>query len=181
MRISLLLISLLVFNVPALGVGNGAWIHVDTHSGTLSVMKGKRVALRFRDVSLGRAGAAAFRVRGDDRTPLGEFRVVKVKPDSRFHRFFQISYPALEHANWARRERIIDAETYFEIFDAWLYGRTPPQDTPLGGYLGIHGVGNGDVTVHRRFNWTNGCIALTNDQVDALSRWVRVGTAVVIE
>jgi lipoprotein-anchoring transpeptidase ErfK/SrfK len=36
------------------------------------------------------------------------------------------------------------------------------------------------VEVHNRFNWTNGCIALTNDQVDELAGWVNVGTKVRI-
>jgi lipoprotein-anchoring transpeptidase ErfK/SrfK len=59
-------------------------------------------------------------------------------------------------------------------------GKTPPQHTPLGGYIGIHGVGSGDPEVHRAYNWTNGCVALTNAQIDILAEWARAGTPVEI-
>ena len=59
-------------------------------------------------------------------------------------------------------------------------GRPPPQDTALGGYIGIHGVGAGDPAVHEDFNWTEGCVALTDAQIDALLRHITVGTAVEI-
>ena len=58
--------------------------------------------------------------------------------------------------------------------------RRPPQDTALGGYIGIHGTGDGDLRIHSEYNWTNGCIALTNEQIDRLLDWVRVGTPVEI-
>jgi hypothetical protein len=56
----------------------------------------------------------------------------------------------------------------------------PPQNTPLGGFIGIHGIGIGDPKIHALFNWTEGCIALTNEQVDELAQWVHVGTPVTI-
>jgi lipoprotein-anchoring transpeptidase ErfK/SrfK len=36
------------------------------------------------------------------------------------------------------------------------------------------------VEVHNRFNWTNGCIALTNEQIDELAGWAVVGTRISI-
>jgi lipoprotein-anchoring transpeptidase ErfK/SrfK len=41
-------------------------------------------------------------------------------------------------------------------------------------------VGEGSVAVHEQYNWTNGCVALTNDQIDRLARWVKIGTPVEI-
>ena len=46
--------------------------------------------------------------------------------------------------------------------------------------IGIHGIGDGDRGVHRDFNWTNGCVALTNEEIDELLRWVKIGTPVEI-
>jgi lipoprotein-anchoring transpeptidase ErfK/SrfK len=34
--------------------------------------------------------------------------------------------------------------------------------------------------VHRDFNWTNGCVALTNEEIEELLQWVKIGTAVEI-
>jgi lipoprotein-anchoring transpeptidase ErfK/SrfK len=56
----------------------------------------------------------------------------------------------------------------------------PPQHTPLGGYIGIHGIGNGDTQIHETVNWTNGCVALTNQQIDDLETWVYIGMRVAI-
>ena len=51
--------------------------------------------------------------------------------------------------------------------------KTPPQYTPLGGLIEIHGLGAGA-------DWTLGCVAVENDVIDALWPWVRVGQEVTI-
>jgi L,D-peptidoglycan transpeptidase YkuD (ErfK/YbiS/YcfS/YnhG family) len=51
----------------------------------------------------------------------------------------------------------------------------------LGGQIGIHGLGSGDIKVHEVFDWTHGCIALTNSQIDHLSQLVDTGTVVKIK
>ena len=57
------------------------------------------------------------------------------------------------------------------------------QNTPLGGAIGIHGIGEiteEKLEIHRTINWTKGCIALTNDEIDDLLHYIGVGTKVVI-
>ncbi len=139
-----------------------------------------RVLDRFSGVALGRGGAKQDHLRGSDTTPLGSFRVAWINQDSRFDRFFGLDFPTVEHADRAYKRQLIDRATYGDILDALLNHRLPPQDTPLGGAIGIHGVGSGDLQIHRRFNWTNGCIALTNQQIARLEHWMRIGTRVVI-
>lgn len=174
-----LLLPLLAFSPPASGAET--WVRVDTGASILSVMRGERVIASFPGISIGRGGASRERRRGDLRTPLGEFRVVKVKNPSSFHRFFIIDYPDEARARLARRRGEIDEPTFEAIRSAIRAGRLPPQDTPLGGNLGIHGLGRGDPRIHEDFNWTQGCIAVTNEQVDQLARLIRVGTRVVID
>lgn len=157
-----------------------AWLLVDTTVGTLSVMRGERVLSEFDDVSVGRGGVSPLRVQGDNSTPLGDFRVLWINTDSRYHRFYGFDYPTLEHAVPALELGLIDKPTYGAIAEAADRQRLPPQDTALGGNLGIHGLGNGDLRIHEAFNWTNGCIALTNEQINALDPWIRVGTRVVV-
>jgi len=166
--------------VASAGADDAPWVLVDTARGTVSVMRGDQRVLRLADVSFGRGGVSRYRVRGDERTPLGEFRVMGVRESDRYHRFIGISYPSLEHAEWGREQGLIDEGTYWRIFDAFLEGREPPQHTALGGALGFHGIGAGDPAVHRGFHWTRGCIALTNDQIESLQRWIAVGTRVVV-
>jgi lipoprotein-anchoring transpeptidase ErfK/SrfK len=57
-------------------------------------------------------------------------------------------------------------------------GNPPPQETSLGGYLGIHGIGDGDKEIHESVNWTDGCIAINNEQLMELADWVKIGTRV---
>lgn len=156
------------------------WILVDTKSHTLSVLRGGQLLHQFDNVSIGRGGFSIDRMRGDGTTPLGTFRIDRIHPSSRFHVFFGIDFPRPEHARRAFDAGRIDAQDYERIVAAFEENEPPPQDTPLGGQLGIHGLGAGDLKVHDAFNWTEGCIALTNEQIRRLSRWIRVGTRVEV-
>lgn len=156
------------------------WILVDTSRQAISVMVGNEVRETFHGISVGRGGTAELHLRGDGRTPKGNFRIAWVNTSSKYHRFFGLDYPNIDQAEQAYRAEMIDFDTYYQISQAVLRGQTPPQDTPLGGYIGIHGLGGHSMRVHETLNWTEGCIALTNAQIDHLARWLGVGTRVVI-
>ncbi len=159
---------------------NEIWVDVDTKDYTLSVMQGNKVQLVFNNVSIGRYGTTWSKVTKDDKTPLGKFKIGWINQKSRFHRFFGLDYPSLENAKRALEEKKISYETWYQILDAKILGKTPPQNTQLGGHIGIHGIGQGNPDIHNNYNWTNGCIALTNKQIDQLSQWVKTGTVVNI-
>lgn len=171
----------LATTMPAHSDGLETWVRVDTGTATLSVLRGKHVIARFGDISIGRGGVSRRRLVGDQSTPLGEFRVAKIRERSQFHRFFIIDYPNEARASLALRRGEIDEPTFKAIRVAVRAGRLPPQGTSLGGNIGIHGLGAADPRLHEAFNWTRGCIALTNEQVDRLTRWIHVGTRVVID
>lgn len=183
MRLPLTLVIMLCSLAP-LGVQGqapiDAWLMIDTRQQALKVMVGDRVEKVFSGISVGRGGTAELRFQGDGRTPKGVFRIGWINPKSQYHLFFGLDYPTLDHAERAYDAAQIDFDTYYEISNAVLHGQTPPQNTRLGGYIGIHGLGNKDLRVHRTLNWTQGCVALTNEQIDQLARWVNVGTRVVI-
>jgi len=156
------------------------WVLVDTRAHTLAVIQDGRPRRVFRNIALGRGGVARLRRRGDGATPLGEYHIAWINRNSRFHIFLGLDYPNAGLAREALAQGLIDRPTYEAIRHALAAGRVPPQGTALGGYLGIHGLGRGDPLVHARFNWTQGCIALTNEEIEELARWVRVGTRVLI-
>ncbi len=156
------------------------WLLVDTREQTLSVMDGIRVLEHFDRVALGAAGAGLKHGRGDGKTPLGTFRVSWFNPNSRFDYFIGLDYPNRAYADRALEEGRIDRGTHLRIVSALDLHITPPQDTPLGGQIGIHGLGAGDRQVHETLNWTNGCIALDNGEIRRLARWVSRGTRVEI-
>ena len=158
----------------------GIWIDVDTTEHTLSVMQGDTVQAVFKNVAIGRYGTTWSKMTLDDKTPLGQFKVGWVNEKSRYYRFYGLNYPNLETAKRAFDENRIDEDTWLSIWRAKIRGKTPPQNTPLGGYIGIHGIGRGDREVHHQYNWTNGCIALTNEQIDRLGKWIKPGIMVNI-
>lgn len=156
------------------------WILVDTRKMVLTVLEGNKVRRTYKKIAIGRAGTTLDKIQGDNKTPLGEFSLVRITSKSAFHRFFGVDYPTVAHARRAFRAGTITYEHYAAILKAFQVKSTPPQTTPLGGYIGIHGIGAGDPAVHEKFNWTQGCIALTNRQIDDLSKWVYIGMRVVV-
>jgi len=166
----------------AAGGAVAAEVHVvvDTSAGTLAVMQGEQVVRVFEDIAIGRYGATDNRQRGDNMTPLGYFTIGWITSQSRYHRFLGLNYPDLETASRAFFKGLITKKEWLEIRSASKAGRRPPQNTRLGGMIGIHGVGEGDVEFHKDYNWTNGCVALTNAEIDQLLKWVKVGTRVEI-
>lgn len=164
----------------AVGSMPDSWMLVDTQKHTLSVFRGQKLIDRFHDIAIGRGGFSADRMRGDGTTPLGTFHIDRIRPSSRFVRFFRIDFPRPEHARRAFDAGRIDAHDYRRIVAAFERDQSPPQDTPLGGQLGIHGLGAGDQKVHGASDWTQGCIALTNQQLERLSRWVHLGMRVEV-
>jgi murein L,D-transpeptidase YafK len=156
------------------------WILVDTKADVLKVMRGNEPVEKFYNIALGSSGAGIKHREGDGITPLGVFRIGWINPRSRFKLFMGLDYPNSDYAERAYQEGHINHATYEQIRRALEAGGTPPQNTALGGQIGIHGIGAGDPLVHMNFNWTGGCVALNNEQIQQLAAWVQVGTRVEI-
>ena len=156
------------------------WVLVDTATATLSVMRDQNAIVQLTNISFGRGGTGHHRQRGENKTPLGVYRISWIETQTAFHRFFGLNYPTLPQAYRAWKQGIIDHQTYQRILKARKDRRRPPQNTRLGGNIGIHGLGDGDPWIHANLHWTNGCVALTNEQIDRLSEWLEKGTQVII-
>ena len=118
---------------------------------------------------------------GDKRTPEGDFYICSMNNSKRFYKFLGLSYPGLKHAAQGLQRGIITPREYGEIEQALRERRQPTWDTRLGGAVGIHGRMLQDPGVWaNRHNWTDGCIALANADMDELFSVVSVGTPVTI-
>jgi murein L,D-transpeptidase YafK len=125
------------------------------------LMRGDRVMKVFR-VALGRYPKGHKTREGDARTPEGTYKVdYRLDSDkSKFYRALHISYP-----NRADRER------------ANRLGIDP------GGQIMIHGLPtrwSAKDVGHPRLDWTQGCIALTNREMDQVWKMVDDGTTIEI-
>ena len=153
---------------------------VDTRELTLTVIQSGRPQMTLHNIAIGRYGASLDKRRGDNTTPLGRFRVTRIQRNSDFHRFIGLDYPGVDRAQKGLSEGLINAAELQAILGAHRRGKAPPQGSALGGHIGIHGLGQGDPVLHRTLNWTRGCVALTDGQIDALLPWVQIGTTVEI-
>lgn len=176
--IPLLVLLLAFFNALADG---SPWLIVDTAGSTLTLMGAGGPIRHYDNISIGRRGTSVDKRRRDDHTPLGEYRITHITRDSDYEIFIGINYPNLDDAERGREKGLISEPVYRAIRDALRTNGRPPQETALGGYIGIHGIGKGDPGVHAAFNWTNGCIALTNEQIGDLVGRVKPGMRVVIQ
>jgi lipoprotein-anchoring transpeptidase ErfK/SrfK len=154
------------------------WLSVDTQQLSLAVMRGDTELHLFENIAIGSRGSALERQMGDQTTPLGDFIITEIRHSERFELFMAFDYPNLDHTERAFEDKRIDAQEYRALRYDLDRGNTPPQGTSLGGNLGIHGIGDGDKKIHESINWTDGCIAINNEQLMELADWVEVGTRV---
>ena len=153
---------------------------VDTEALTLTVMQGDQPQLTLHNLAIGRYGTSAEKHRGDNKTPLGQFRITRIESSTAFYRFIGLSYPDAERATREHIQGGLSEQALQAILSAHRERTPPPQHTPLGGDIGIHGLGKADPQLHETMNWTRGCVALTDRQIDSLLPWLEVGMAVEI-
>ncbi|MBI2801979.1 MAG: L,D-transpeptidase [Gammaproteobacteria bacterium] len=157
-------------------------LEIDKSARVLTLRQGTRIARTF-PVALGRGGHGDKRIRGDNKTPIGVYYITGVNEGSGFDVFMRLSYPNVKDGYFGLKKSLISRPEFEHILDAQRQSALPPQNTALGGSIGIHGLGEETITkleIQNKFNWTQGCIALTNRNVRELRRFVGVGTKVVI-
>jgi murein L,D-transpeptidase YafK len=124
-------------------------------------------------VSLGLNPTGPKREQGDYKTPEGTYYVCSKNDTSQFHLFLGLSYPNGADAKAGLEAKKIDAKTAEQIEAAEKARTTPPWQTALGGAVGIHGGGTGN-------DWTWGCVALSDEDVNELWEACPAGTPVTI-
>ncbi len=150
-------------------------------SHVLEVVNADKVIRRY-PISLGIAPVGRKEVRGDGKTPVGRYYVYEKRPSDRFRWFLALNYPGSDDADRAFEAGRISADTWADIWIADRTGQTPPWNTPLGAFVGIHGTGTDARKARLRLasDWTNGCIAVSDHDIEELYALIPVGTAVEI-
>jgi murein L,D-transpeptidase YafK len=142
----------------------------------MQVRQGDTLLGEYR-VTLGQDPRRGKELRGDGRTPVGRYHVSDKNPASRFHRFLGISYPNAEDAERGYRRGLLNAGQWADIFLADMRGVAPPPYTAMGGRVGIHGFGG---RPYVPVDWTEGCIAVSDDEIEVIYDRVPVGAPVII-
>lgn len=134
-------------------------IVVDKSDRTLMLFVDDRPVKSYR-IALGRNPVGAKERQGDGKTPEGAYVIDYRNRNSLYYRSLHISYPTPAQRRDARRR-----------------GVDP------GGDIMIHGLPNGQGKLgkaHRLYDWTEGCIALTNEEIDEIWAAVKDGTPIEI-
>ena len=132
------------------------YLIVDKSERLLIAYSGGRPIRAYRGLQFGDAPSGHKRFEGDERTPEGVYYIDRRNPRSRFHLSLGISYPNRADRAYAAR-----------------YGRS------AGGDIFIHGQPTGRPG-RMRGDWTDGCIALSNAEIEELWRLVPDGTPIEI-
>lgn len=116
--------------------------------------------LKEYSISLGLAPVGAKEREGDQKTPEGIYRITEHKLDSSFYRALRVSYPEASDIERAKKAGV-----------------------PPGSDIMVHGMKNGLGLIgrfHRFSDWTAGCIALTNSEIEEILAAVPNGTVIEI-
>ena len=117
-------------------------------------------AVRSYEVALGNTPVGPKTRRGDGKTPEGLYFIEGRNSRSKYHLSLRISYPAAKDVAVAARRRV----------------------SP-GGDIMIHGLPPAFATVgalHRQQDWTEGCVAVTNEEIEEIWRAVPNGARILI-
>ena len=146
----------------------------------ITISKAKRTLLyqdqgasRTFRIALGSSPTGAKSAQGDRKTPEGIYFVTHKNAKSQFYLSLGLSYPNLQDAQIGLNSRRISQTDFAAIEKAINKHVLPPQGTPLGGDIFIHGGGT-------QSDWTWGCIALSNADLEFLFKHVQIGDKVTI-
>lgn len=132
--------------------------HVDKSERSFHVMV-KDSVVRTYPCVLGEAPVGDKYFQGDRRTPEGRFTFRSKRVHDKWHKFIWVDYPNAE--SWRR-------------FKARKAVGEIPAGKDIGGEIGIHGVPEGkDHWITAGIDWTWGCIALRNADVDEIYPFIR--------
>ncbi|MBQ9089716.1 MAG: L,D-transpeptidase family protein [Alphaproteobacteria bacterium] len=159
---SLCLVSVCCFN-------QSVWsknIQVDNilvqKSNRLMFLRQGNTIIRSYKISLGDNPIGPKEKEGDEKTPEGTYKITYHNPHSSYHLSLRISYPTPEQKKQARQ-----------------------NGYSAGGDIMIHGYPNWAIDsifdmIHQTDDWTDGCIAVTNKEIEEIYHLVKDGTPITI-
>ena len=164
-----ILFWVVLFGWGVFSLGQGTALAMLAKADKVVVLKGKRMLMLMKDgeifraykIALGKNPEGHKTKAGDRRTPEGSYVIDSRNPNSKFYRAIHISYPNEADVSYAQKRGV----------------------SPGGGIM-IHGLPNGFARVdrlHRVQDWTDGCIAVTNTEMEEIWEYVADGTPIEIK
>lgn len=135
-------------------------IHIIKHQRLMMIKSGNEIIKSYQ-IALGKNPFGKKEFEGDHKTPEGEYTINDKSTTSKFYKNLGISYP-----------------NDTDLKQANALGKNP------GGLIKIHGFPNefnGDQELGKKTDWTEGCIAVTNTEMDEIYEIVSIGSKIIID
>ncbi len=162
---------------------NNPSIVIDRNNYTLDLYL-DTIKVKTYHVVFGRRNSSVKLSKNDFVTPIGEYIICKIDTNNLYYKKLMLNFPNLNDATEAFRIRSINQDEFMAIKNSLKYNGCSFENTILGGDIGIQGIGEYNLIFKNLpfvFNWTNGSIALSNENLDELLTIINVGTKVTIK
>lgn len=147
--------------MPALAIDKVDAVLVKKSERSLYLLREGKVVKQYR-IMLGPHPKGPKLLEGDERTPEGNYTLDRKNPNSHFYKSIRVSYPNAD-----------------DLARSYKYNTDP------GNNIMIHGMKNSwdekTMTRAEKFNWTDGCIAVKNSDMDEIWEAIDVGTPIEIQ
>lgn len=120
----------------------------------------RKALIKTYQISLGQKPIGHKQFEGDNKTPEGVYFIDGKNPNSSYHKNLGISYPNKKDKAFAKRKR-----------------------KSAGGLIKIHGLPNGKGKIgklHLANDWTAGCIAVTDQEIDEIYAATKIGVKIIL-
>lgn len=136
------------------------------------------------NVVFGRNASNTKLSKDDFVTPRGQYKICSIDTNNHYYKKMFLDYPNKNDAAEAFRSKLINQDEFTAILNSLKQNGCSYDGTKIGGNIGIQGTGEYNIIFKNLpfvFNWTNGSIALSNENIDELLSVVKIGTKVTIK
>lgn len=155
---------------------------VDRKNFRIELYSNGRLVKTYKAV-FGKNNSLVKTAKDDKVTPIGEYKICEIDSSAMYHKFLRLNYPNKNDAAEGLTRGYLTKDEFDAIMLTHKLNECTPKETHLGSDIGIHGIGTYDLIFRNlpfSFNWTNGSIAVSNQNIDELYKVLKVGTVVSI-
>ncbi|HEX2867197.1 MAG TPA: L,D-transpeptidase [Ignavibacteriales bacterium] len=116
--------------------------------------------------------------------PAGNYQICEIDTSSEYHKFLRLNFPNYKDITEAFKSGIISEGEYETLYGELEAGGCPKSDKKKFPAIGIHGTGRLNFIFKNlpfTFNWTNGSVAVSNENIDEIYSVIKPGTEVDIK
>jgi murein L,D-transpeptidase YafK len=161
---------------------NNVYLIVDKNNFKLDLYSDSLMIKSYKAV-YGRNTSRIKKTLDDNVTPIGIYKICMIDSSDLYHKFLQLNYPDLNDVAELYKNGYIGKIEYNDLTETLSQNDCLPEEFNRDKKIGIHGIGEYNLIFKNLpfvFNWTNGSIAVSNENIDELFKVTQIGTTVEI-